>query len=120
MGILCLAFLIPVQMAKDFKFKDAQNCAWKKALNATWWLIVTGRNAIIVVITGVVAILSSGNTFTLTNEIKLGLPDFELPDFELKVNETVIIKDFTTSLTDLKSGIVVVGLIGLMETVAVS
>lgn len=119
MGLLCLAFLIPVQMAKDFKFRDADECKWKRVLNGLWWLVVTGRNAIVVITTGAIALLSTDSAFTRTSEIRLGLPEFEVPEFELTANGTVV-KDFGTAMADLGVGIAVIGLIGLMETVAVA
>lgn len=119
-GVACLAFLLPVQAFKDFKFKDAEKSVFKRWFNAVWWLIVTGRNALIVLATGIMAmILADNNPFSLTDEIQQGLPDFKLPRFTVERNSTVI-KDFPTALGDISSGVAVLSLIGLMETVAVA
>jgi sodium-independent sulfate anion transporter 11 len=81
---------------------------------------VTGRNALIVIVTGVLAMmLGDTNPFTLTSEIKQGLPDFVVPKFSVEFNSTVV-KDFPTALSEISSGVAVIALIGLMETVAVA
>ena len=120
MGIFCLLFLIPVQMAKDSRLMD--NSSWTgKAVNAIWTLTITGRNAIVVVFATIVAsVFSNLSNFTLTAQIQLGLPDFKVPAFEYKNENSTMIADFTESMSDISIGIFVLALIELMETVAVA
>ena len=120
MGIVCLLFLVPVQMAKDSQFMN--NSSWSgKAINAVWTLTITGRNAIVVVFATIVAsVFSNLSNFTLTAQIQLGLPDFKVPAFEYKNENSTVIADFTESMSDISVGIFVLALIELMETVAVA
>lgn len=120
MGIFCLLFLIPVQMCKDTNLLD--NSRWiGKLINAIWTLIITGRNAIVVVFATIVAqVFSNLCNFTLTAQIELGLPEFRVPDFEYMNDNSTVIADFTESMSDISVGIFVLALIELMETVAVA
>ncbi|RWS28077.1 sodium-independent sulfate anion transporter-like protein [Leptotrombidium deliense] len=120
LGILCILFLVPLQMYKDKRFfkKDCSSCG-KKLLNYIWAMLVTGRNAIVVLVCAMVAALTlSHHIFTLTGKIALGLPPFQVPQFEIHNNQTD--KDFTAVFGDLVTGVTVLSMVGLMETVAVA
>jgi sodium-independent sulfate anion transporter 11 len=122
MGLTCLIFLIPLQAGKEKKF-EVENTVTSQIVNGSWWVLVTGRNAIVVIVTSSIAYFFSSHTnFTLTSEIRLGLPDFQIPVFQLHSmdNETVILKDFPSVLSDISVGVIVLALIELMETVAVA
>lgn len=120
MGIFCLLFLVPVQMAKDTQLLN-NGSRNGKLINAIWTLTVTGRNAIVVVFATIVAsVFSNMSNFTLTAQIELGLPPLQVPAFELMGGNSTIIADFTESISDISVGIFVVALIELMETVAVA
>lgn len=119
MGIACISFLIPLQSAKNCTQTPAESLL-QKVIHSVLWVIVTGRNALVVCITTAIAyFLSSYTNFTLTSEITLGLPAFQLPSFEVYHNNTVI-KDFPTVASDISIGVIVLVLIELMETVAVA
>ncbi|RWS08593.1 sodium-independent sulfate anion transporter-like protein [Dinothrombium tinctorium] len=119
LGVLCLAFLLPVQMNKDKKFskKELTNPI-KKIISWLWQVVVTGRNAMIVIICAMITALSQTNAFTLTGDIDLGLPPFRFPSFSIHTNETD--KEFTETFSDLIAGVSVISLVGLLETVAVA
>ncbi|KAI1284990.1 Sodium-independent sulfate anion transporter [Halotydeus destructor] len=120
MGLVCLAFLIPMQLTKDFKFKNAENSRLKRFFNGVWFAVVSARNAVVVIVTATVAMLwSDSDPFTLTSQIDIGIPGFSWPAFEVKSNGTVT-KDFSTAINEISSGVLVISLIGLMETVAVA
>ena len=119
MGVACITFLLPLQSAKDCRLPPDESCLGK-VLNAILWIIVTGRNALVVCVTTALAyFLSDYTNFTLTSEISLGLPPFQLPSFALSHNNTVV-KDFTEVAADISVGVIVLALIELMETVAVA
>jgi len=123
MGIACLTFLLPLQGCKDKRFHFEYCPNLTRVVNGFWWILVTGRNAIVVLVTTAFAYVFSRETnFTLTSEIRLGLPDFSLPDMVLRneENSTVIEKDFPEILSDISVGVLVLALIELMETVAVA
>lgn len=122
MGIACLMFLIPLQATKEKRFL-MNNQLLCKTVNGFWWVIVTGRNALVVILTTAIAYFFADHTnFTLTSEIQLGLPNFQLPMFQLHSSEntTVILKDCPMVLSEISVGVLVLALIELMETVAVA
>jgi sodium-independent sulfate anion transporter 11 len=125
MGITCLLFLIPIQLAKDQRLSKPSNynksIVLTDILNSLWAMIATGRNAIVVILGAVIAgsFYESGvELFTMTGEIRTGLPPFELPPFSIHTNSTN--KEFGEIFSDLGTGIFVVALLGLMESVAVA
>lgn len=125
LGFFCLLFLIPIQLAKDFRFQKnsyKQNLLRWKLLNFLWSLIVIGRNAIVVMICGYVLVMTynpdSGYLFTPTKEFQPGLPSFNPPPFEIHSNTTN--KNFGEVAGDLMPGVFVIALLGLMESVAVA
>lgn len=121
MGFFCLLFLIPLQMSKEIEFDFRGHPFLSVIANSLVWLLVTGRNALVVIISTAVAYLTAGHTgFSLTNEITTGLPDFRIPDFVLKTNETHVVKDLPNVFSDITAGVCILVLIELMETVAVA
>ena len=119
MGVACIAFLIPLQTIKE-RSCDGDAALLRRVFRGILWIIVTGRNALVVIVTTVAAyLLSDVANFTLTSEITRGLPAFRLPSFTLTHNGTVV-KDFPEVAADISVGVFVLALIELMETVAVA
>jgi len=124
MGVACLLFLIPIQLAKDQRFSRPTNSKGVflvDVLNSVWAMVATGRNAIVVIIGALIAgsyYDSEAELFTMTGEIRTGLPPFELPPFSIHTNTTNV--EFREIFSDLGTGIFVVALLGLMESVAVA
>lgn len=123
MGVVCVSFLLAVQYSKDFRFKNADSCFVKRFLNSSWWAIVTGRNAIVIFATLLIAMWTESlGAFTLTSEIPPGLPPFALPQFTLNMtngDSVLVTKDFAGVIGDLGVGSMVLAIISLMEAVAV-
>lgn len=90
-------------------------------MNKFLWLIGTSRNAILVIITGIVGFYfttSGESPFKLIGYIPPGLPSVQPPPlFGITKNDT------TTTLiemvTNLGSGIIVIPLIALLENIAI-
>ncbi|XP_071796463.1 sodium-independent sulfate anion transporter-like [Asterias amurensis] len=84
-----------------------QLCTWKFL-----WLIATGRNAIVVLVTSLIAFALEtqglGDKISVTGNVKEGLPPFQPPDFS---------KPDLFSVIGL--GIAMVPLIGFLETIAI-
>lgn len=125
LGIVCLLFLIPLQSFKDKRFlrKKSKQSKVRKLVNSSWFVIVTGRNALIVLATAVVTYYVIFHQVTTTKEIKPGLPGFHLPKFtyhnwDEKTNQTVD-KKFDVVFKEIGGGIPVIVLISILETVAV-
>ena len=55
LGIACLTFLIPMQCYKDKRFlrHKSKQSGVRKLVNSIWFVLVTGRNAVIVLITAI-------------------------------------------------------------------
>jgi len=126
LGLACLAFLIPLQSFKDKRFlrNKSKKSSIRKFVNSIWFVTVTGRNAIIVILTAILTFYFFFSQVTTPKEIKPGLPRFQLPKFtyvETDLNKNVTIeKSFDMVLSDIGSGIPVMVLISILETVAVA
>lgn len=117
LGIFCLIFLLPLQRYKDLTFSTGYDESPLKCwLDRIWWLLVTGRNAIVVIICASLAFISGG--FTINKDIALGLPPFRVPRFDYNGDDGY--KSPGQVSADLAPGIVVMTLVGLLETVAVA
>ncbi|KAF7488153.1 Sodium-independent sulfate anion transporter [Sarcoptes scabiei] len=134
LGALSLLFLLPFQLLKDYRFPDSlqwRQIPLSRLLNSILNLLVIGRNALVLFIGSTIAIYYgqtsdengsvTGNIFTLTRPITPGLPKVQSPRFQV-VNETSgeVIKPFSEIYEDIGTGIYVVSLVGLMESVAVA
>lgn len=121
MGLACLLFLIPLQLCRQSEFRIDGYPVLSQIANSLVWFLITGRNALIVILSTAVAYFTKGhNGFTLTSEISKGLPDFRIPDFSIKANETYVVKDAANVFSDITAGVCILVLIELMETVAVA
>jgi len=126
LGIACLLFLIPLQCFKDKRFlrHKSKQSSIRKLINSVWFVLVTGRNAVIVILTAILTYYFFFSQLTTPKEIEAGLPSIRLPkftyvDFDSKENKTIE-KSFDQVLADIGKGIPVVVLISILETVAVA
>lgn len=126
LGIACLLFLIPMQCYKDKRFlrHKSKQSGVRKLVNSIWFILVTGRNAVIVLITSILCYYFIFNQVTRPKEIEPGLPPFSLPKFTYvhfdPVKNETIEKSFDQVLSDIGRGIPVIVLISILETVAVA
>ena len=124
LGIVCLTFLLPLQSFKDKRFlrHKSKQSGVRKLVNSIWFILVTGRNALIVLTTALLTYYVIVNKFTTPKEIEPGLPPFKLPKFTyVDMNKNVTVeKKFDTVLGDIGKGIPVIVLISILETIAVS
>eukprot|EP00058_Branchiostoma_floridae_P010111 XP_002595599.1 hypothetical protein BRAFLDRAFT_64709 [Branchiostoma floridae] len=126
MGIVCFVVLIVLKKLKEVDWDKKKGTLqkpplWQKILRKVLWLFGTVRNAVVVVAASVVAygLLTRGiSTFTLTKEIKPGLPAFQPPQFWLVKNGTVV-KNGPEIIQDIGVGLVIVPLIGFLESIAI-
>lgn len=133
MGLVCIIVLLLMRQLATFQIgpKDEKlKSSAQKWLNKIFWLIGTGRNAIIVIVCGGIAAAfynpddPDDGHFKLIKDIPPGLPSFELPPFsipEIVVNGTVTQEAETLSdmISSLGSGIIVAPLIGLLENISI-
>lgn len=133
LGIVCIVVLLIMRVIATLKIgppetqdaeidKDGKSgpTTFQKTMNKTIWLIGTSRNAILVILCGVLgyALYSDGEPpFKLIGDIPPGLPSVHIPPFGYtKGNVTV---GFGEMISNLGSGIIVVPLIALLENIAI-
>lgn len=100
--------------------EGAQPSTFQKAINKVIWLVGTSRNAILVVICGVIGYMfnASGEPpFALIGYIPPGLPEAKLPPFSVTRGNTT--ENFMDMMSNIGSGIIVVPLIALLENIAI-
>lgn len=84
-----------------------------------FWLIGTSRNAILVVVCGVIGYSfqhSAMTPFKLIGDIPPGLPSVQSPPFSMEPDSE---ETFSEMLSSMGSGLIVVPLIALMEDIAI-
>lgn len=99
--------------------EDDQKTKLQKYLNKTFWLIGTSRNAILVVVCGIIGYSFQNaqmTPFKLIGDIPPGLPNIQLPPFSMAPDSEETFYDMITSMG---SGLIVVPLIALMESIAI-
>lgn len=92
-----------------------------KTLNKIIWLISTARNIIIVVLSALLAYVCEiymSQPFILTGHIESGLPQFQPPPFESKIDNSTY--NFVEMSSSLGSGIIVVPLLSILENYALA
>lgn len=132
MGISCIVVLLLMRLlvTKQIGPKEDQlKSNFHKIINKTLWLIGTARNAILVVLTGMISYLmhTSGNAeLQVIGEIPPGMPTFQLPHFSTADirNETTgeIIhqgQTFGEIVNEMGSLLIVIPLIALLESISV-
>uniref|UniRef100_T1IX46 SLC26A/SulP transporter domain-containing protein n=1 Tax=Strigamia maritima TaxID=126957 RepID=T1IX46_STRMM len=123
LGIICMIMLLFLRKISRIHWADEERLLkwyeklWRKFL----WFIGTGRNALIVVCMGLLAFgleLFNKNIFTLTGEVKPGLPPFQFPQFSLqRGNETI---NFLQILAELESSLALIPLLAILEHIAIA
>ncbi|XP_067134103.1 sodium-independent sulfate anion transporter-like isoform X2 [Centruroides vittatus] len=129
MGISCVIILLLLRYFRELKFRENSTITpkLKKVLSTVWWMITTGKNALIVLICGGLAsilLIYNISPFTLTQVIKAGLPPFEPPPFSVDVydnstNKTEH-KDFIRIVQDLRIGVIMIPVISILEAIAIA
>ncbi|XP_076337278.1 sodium-independent sulfate anion transporter-like isoform X2 [Tachypleus tridentatus] len=127
LGFVCVILLIIIRLFKDGKVPEdiAVPYMVRKLLGISWLIIVTARNALLVLICGgISAILKAHDytPFTLTQDVPPGVPAFQPPAFTYCDNSNNITthKNFIDICKDLGSGIIIVPLLSLLEAIAVA
>lgn len=129
LGVGCVVLLLVVRQFKDIKFSSDSRLPAKlrKVIETIWWTLATARNAIVVLLCATVAsclLNIDQNPFTLTDVVEGGLPPFQVPNFtahlvDPSTNTTRDI-DFIGIVKDLGSGIPIIALLSILESVAIA
>ncbi|KAL2711868.1 sodium-independent sulfate anion transporter isoform X1 [Vespula squamosa] len=124
LGICCIGILLILRMISSFTIgPDNEELRTKKQriINTLIWLTCTSRNALLVIVCGLLGYLFStarDAPFQVIGPIPGGMPTVQSPPFGyIKDDNTTI--TFIDMCTNLGSGILVLPLISLMEDVAI-
>lgn len=123
LGLVCIAVLLIMRTLGTIKIGPSQDELKSKThhlFNKFLWFVSTARNAILVVVCGVLGYVfeqSGGEApFKLIGAIPPGLPSFQMPPFNMQPDTDESFGDMVASMG---SGLIVVPLIALMENIAI-
>uniref|UniRef100_UPI00358E595E sodium-independent sulfate anion transporter isoform X4 n=1 Tax=Myxine glutinosa TaxID=7769 RepID=UPI00358E595E len=119
LGFLCITFLLLLKVMRR-KVEDVDSLTVKIVKKITW-LASSGRNALVILAAALVSFAFSSlhlQPFVITGEVKPGLPAFHPPPFSDERNGTVI--TFSHIVQDLGTALLVVPLIGFLESIAIA
>uniref|UniRef100_A0A6M2DZU5 Putative sulfate/bicarbonate/oxalate exchanger sat-1 n=1 Tax=Xenopsylla cheopis TaxID=163159 RepID=A0A6M2DZU5_XENCH len=124
MGAACIIILLIMRLIAMVKIGPADEdmkTKKQKVVNKVLWLIGTARNAILVVVCGLIGYaLTDDNLntpFKVIGEVPSGLPRVMVPPFSVERNNETI--GFMQMTSQLGSGIIVVPLVSLLENIAI-
>uniref|UniRef100_A0A1B0C4U1 STAS domain-containing protein n=1 Tax=Glossina palpalis gambiensis TaxID=67801 RepID=A0A1B0C4U1_9MUSC len=122
LGFVAIIILLFLRKLKDFKFSNK-----RKLLKSISWILVTGRNALVVLISSIIAYYSCKNKascpFILTGNVKSGLPGFQVPKFETNIvsaNGTVVHQNYRDMIWELRTSMIILPIIAVLGNVAIS
>ncbi|KAL3214510.1 hypothetical protein MRX96_034876 [Rhipicephalus microplus] len=129
LGVSCVILLLLIRHFKDRKFGPDSRLPPRaqKILEGIWWTFATARNAIAVLVCAVVAAILLNNNmqpFALTDEVKGGMPPFQVPNFTADIfdtsNNKTIHMNFVDIMRTLGAGIPIIALLSILESVAIA
>lgn len=126
LGISCIAVLLIMRIVGQLKVGPPKGELTKlqTLINKFIWLVSTARNAIVVIICGFIGWSlhsNGGSPLHLIGDVPPGLPSVQPPPFGYtsEVNGTEVHLSFFDMVSNLGTGIIVVPLIGILETIAI-
>ncbi|XP_017785063.1 PREDICTED: sodium-independent sulfate anion transporter-like isoform X2 [Nicrophorus vespilloides] len=121
LGVICIIILMVMRELKRLSNTNESSSRIRKYFGKCMWFLSLARNALIVIITTVIAYYleeEGRNPFTLIGEIGSGLPNFEPPPFSSTVNGTHY--NFGEIIKEFGGGVAFVPLVAILETVAIA
>lgn len=122
LGASCIALLLILRLLASCKIgpkREELHTTKHRVVNKIIWLIGTSRNALLVVICGLLGWSFQDNPpVRLIGHIPGGMPAVQVPPFGFTKDDNTTVT-FIEMLGNLSSGIVVIPLISLMEDIAI-
>ncbi|KAJ8915141.1 hypothetical protein NQ315_000393 [Exocentrus adspersus] len=124
LGFSCMALLLILRKAKDFKIGPEDEKERKPIhdiLSKVVWLISTARNIIVVIVSAFLAYYFQSHAqhpFILTGFVKPGLPTLSPPPFTTQVGNRTY--DFIDMASTLGPAVIVVPLLSILENIALA
>lgn len=132
MGISCIIILLLMRLLVTKQIgpkEDQMKSGLQKVINKIIWLIGTARNAILVILTGMISYLmhqSHQADLQVIGKIPSGMPTIQVPPFSIPEirNETSgeVLQaglSFSELISDMGSSLIVIPLIALLENISV-
>lgn len=129
LGLSAIVLLLCMRKMTALKniplLKERVSCLQNRFVDGAIWFTATGRNAFAVICGCIAAYLleqQGSRPFTLTGDIKSGLPSLELPQFSMERiegNSTVVL-GFRDICSELGSSIGLIPMIAILEQVAIA
>ncbi|XP_055852642.1 sodium-independent sulfate anion transporter [Episyrphus balteatus] len=123
LGFVCICILLLLRQLNAIKFRTNNNS--KKILKKCLWYISISRNAIVVFGSSLLAYYLANNIddrssipFTLSKKVNSTMPTIELPPFVIEYEN--VSYSFSSILSELGSGIVVVPIVAVLANVAIA
>ncbi|XP_045127808.1 sodium-independent sulfate anion transporter-like isoform X7 [Portunus trituberculatus] len=120
LGICSMVVLLLMRKLKDLKIVKVQpgDSTSVRIGKKILFLTSVGRNAIVVIVAGIIAFAVNRDTFTLTGDIEAGLPAFKAPPFSTWDNGTEVY--FNEMVSNVGAGIIIIPLISILESIAIA
>uniref|UniRef100_A0AAR5PMB3 SLC26A/SulP transporter domain-containing protein n=1 Tax=Dendroctonus ponderosae TaxID=77166 RepID=A0AAR5PMB3_DENPD len=125
LGVICIVILLLLRMVAQINIgRTEAPTKSDRIINKSLWVFGTSRNAILVVLCGIIGYMFCRNgepPFLVIGTVPQGLPDFKLPPFGFskEINGTTVVTTFVQMISDLGSGIIVVPLVGILENISI-
>ncbi|XP_070071660.1 sodium-independent sulfate anion transporter isoform X1 [Drosophila takahashii] len=128
LGLVSIVVLLLLRKLKDVKLNGRiRNLRAQQLISGSIWVIATGRNALVVLVTSVLAYNTceqmASCPYILTGKVKSGLPNVTLPKLETTIldrNGTEITQNFEQMLSELGPSMIILPIIAVLGNVAIS
>ncbi|XP_043951378.1 sodium-independent sulfate anion transporter isoform X1 [Drosophila biarmipes] len=128
LGLVSIIVLLLLRKLKNVKLDGRiRNLRTQRLISGSIWVIATGRNALVVLVTSVLAYSTCEHMescpYILTGKVKSGLPNVSLPKFETTIldrNGTEITQNFEQMLSELGPSMIILPIIAVLGNVAIS
>ncbi|XP_022202049.2 sodium-independent sulfate anion transporter isoform X2 [Nilaparvata lugens] len=125
LGVTCIIVLLLMKELKDVKLRTKRKSRLEKAkaeiVNKIIWFISTSRNAIVVIVCMIVTACfqkyCTHIPFTLTGAVDSGISSFKIPNLNTTISNSTY--TFTDMAMEIKTGIIIVPLIAVIENIAI-
>ncbi|XP_030372597.1 sodium-independent sulfate anion transporter isoform X1 [Scaptodrosophila lebanonensis] len=128
LGLVSISVLLLLRKLKDIKLATRiRSVRLQQLLSGSIWVIATGRNALVVLVSSGLAYSTCDRTdscpYILTGKVKSGLPSLALPKFDTVIlgrNDTKVSQNYEQMLSELGPSMFILPIIAVLGNVAIS
>ncbi|XP_069683415.1 sodium-independent sulfate anion transporter-like isoform X2 [Periplaneta americana] len=124
LGVICIIFLLLLRKVKDIPVgpSESKNVTNRhKRIKKALWFISISRNAVIVLLSGIVAFCFEqygSAPFILSGKIEPGLPAFNLPAFSVQEGNSTV--TFPEMVSELGLSVLIIPVVAILANVAIA